>query len=255
MFAKKEDKQKTPMPNSEKVALVSGGTRGIGLEITKALRADGFQVAALYRGNEDAARHCEEETGARALQCNVSDFSACQDLIEMIENDMGPIAIAVNNAGITCDGMLHKMDAECWHKVIDTNLNSCFNICRAVVPLMRSRKCGRIINISSINGQKGQMGQTNYSAAKAGMIGFTKALALENAAKGVTVNAICPGYIETEMTAAMRHDILETIVRQIPVGRMGKPEEIAAIVSFLSSEKAAFITGTTISSNGGQYMA
>ncbi|MCB9989289.1 MAG: acetoacetyl-CoA reductase [Rhodospirillales bacterium] len=248
MFSKKAEAPKG------KVAIVTGGTRGIGLEITKALRADGYKVAALYHGNDEAARACEQETGAKAYKCDVSDFTACQRLVQDLEEKEGPVDILVNNAGITRDGMLHKMEEDAWHAVIETNLTSCFNMCRAVVAAMRERKYGRIINISSINGQKGQLGQTNYSAAKAGMIGFTKALALENASKQITVNAICPGYIETEMTGAMRHDILESIVRQIPVGRMGRPDEIAGIVSFLCSEQAGFITGATLSANGGQYM-
>lgn len=236
------------------VAIVTGGTRGIGLEITKALTADGYKVAAVYHGNVEAAKSCEEETGAKAYKADVSDFDQCEKLIAKIEKDLGEINVLVNNAGITRDGMLHKMDPENWHSVIETNLTSSFNLCRHLVPLMRGRQYGRIVNISSINGQKGQFGQTNYSAAKAGMIGFTKALALENAAKGITVNAICPGYIETDMTAGMNQEVLDMIVKQIPVSRMGKPSEIAGVVLFLCSENAAFMTGSTISANGGQYL-
>ncbi len=237
------------------VAIVTGGTRGIGLEITKALIADGYQVAAIYHGNEEAAQKCEADTGAKAYKLDVADFEACQKAAETITTEMGEIEVLVNNAGITKDGMMHKMAEENWHAVIETNLTSCFNMCRAVIGRMRTAGFGRIINISSINGQKGQFGQTNYSAAKAGMLGFTKALALESAAKGITVNAICPGYIATEMTASMNQDVLDGVIRQIPVARMGKPEEIADICVFLASEKAAFITGSTITANGGQYMA
>lgn len=237
-----------------KVAVVTGGTRGIGLSITKALIEDGYKVAALYHGNDEAAKACEEDTGAKAYKVDVADFEGCEKAIESIISELGSISVLVNNAGITRDGMLHKMKPENWHEVIETNLTSCFNLCRIIVPHMRENKYGRIINISSINGQKGQFGQVNYSAAKAGMLGFTKALALESAGKGITVNAICPGYIETEMTLQMKQEVLDSIIRQIPVTRMGTTEEIAATVSFLASEKAAFITGSTISANGGQYM-
>jgi acetoacetyl-CoA reductase len=238
-----------------KIAVVTGGTRGIGLSITKALIEDGYQVAALYHGNEDAARKCEAETGAKVFKADVSDFSACQKAIAAIEAVLGPVSVLVNNAGITKDGMLHKMPEDNWHAVIETNLTSCFNMCRAVIEGMRARQFGRIINISSINGQKGQLGQCNYSAAKAGMLGFTRALALESAAKGITVNAICPGYIATDMTSAMPQEVLDSIIRQIPAARMGRPEEIADMVTFLASEKAAFITGSTMTVNGGQYIA
>lgn len=237
-----------------KLAIVTGGTRGIGLEITRALREEGYNVAAIYHGNEQAAGACEAETGARAYKIDVSDYQSCVAGAEQIAADQGTVAVLVNNAGITRDGMLHKMTPEQWHAVIDTNLGSCFNMTRAVIGGMREAGYGRIINISSINGQKGQFGQTNYSAAKAGMIGFTKALALESAAKGITVNAICPGYIATEMTAAMKQDVLDSIIRQIPAARMGTPEEIAALVAFLASDKAAFINGATLTANGGQYM-
>jgi acetoacetyl-CoA reductase len=238
-----------------KVAIVTGGTRGIGLAITKALTADGYKVAAFYHGNEEAAQKCAAETGAAIFKADVSDFAACQAACAEVEKQLGPIALLVNNAGITKDGMMHKMPEENWHAVIETNLTSCFNMCRAVITGMRERAFGRIVNISSINGQKGQFGQTNYSAAKAGMLGFTRALAQESAAKGITVNAICPGYIETEMTGAMPQDVLDSIIRQIPAARMGQPHEIADLVVFLASEKAAFMTGATLSINGGQYMA
>jgi acetoacetyl-CoA reductase len=238
-----------------KVAVVTGGTRGIGLSITKALLAEGYVVAALYHGNEEAAQKCVSQTGAKTFKADVADYASCQKAIAEIEAALGPVSILVNNAGITKDGMLHKMPEDNWHAVIETNLTSCFNMCRAVIEGMRVRQFGRIINISSINGQKGQLGQCNYSAAKAGMLGFTRALALESAAKGITVNAICPGYIATDMTSAMPQEVLDSIIRQIPAARMGKPEEIADMVAFLASDKAAFITGATMTVNGGQYMA
>lgn len=239
---------------SDKIAIVTGGTRGIGLAITKNLIDAGFKVAAFYNGNDEAAKQCESETGAKAFKVDVTDFDACQKACQEIEATMGPVAVLVNNAGITKDGVLHKMSPENWSMVLETNLTSCFNMCRAIVAAMRDRSYGRIINISSINGQKGQFGQVNYAAAKAGMIGFTKALALENAAKGITVNAVCPGYIATDMTASVRPEVLDSIIKQIPVGRMGTPDEIAETVAFLASEKAAFITGSTVTINGGQFM-
>lgn len=238
---------------TSQTAIVTGGTRGIGLAIARELKNDGFVVIGTYHGNDEAARKAQEEFGIIPVKFDVADFDACQKAVAEIESAYSPIAVLVNNAGITKDGFLHKMAADQWHAVIETNLTSCFNMCRAVVPGMRERNFGRIINISSINGQKGQLGQTNYSAAKAGMIGFTKALALEGASKGITVNAICPGYIETEMTGAMNPDVLGSIIKQIPVARMGRPEEIAHMVSFLASPKAAFITGATMTVNGGQY--
>lgn len=237
------------------VAVVTGGTRGIGYEISKALIADGYDVAAIYAGNEEAAQKFRDETGQKAFKVNVSHYDEVEQAMAKIQEEMGEIKVLVNNAGITRDGVLHKMSVDDWHKVLETNLTSCFYMCRAIVPGMRERKYGRIINISSINGQKGQFGQANYSAAKAGMIGFTKALALESAIKGITVNTVCPGYIETEMTAQMKPEVLAGIVKEIPEGRMGHPDEIAAIVSFLASDKAAYVTGATISANGGQYMA
>ena len=236
------------------VAVVTGGTRGIGLAITKALIEDGFRVAAIYHGNEEAAKKCSQETGAFVYKADVASFMDCHGVCSQIEAEMGPINLLVNNAGITKDSMLHKMAEDAWHDVIETNLTSCFNMCRAVIAGMRDRGFGRIVNISSINGQKGQFGQTNYSAAKAGMIGFTKALALESANKGVTVNAICPGYIATDMTSAMKEDVLQSIIKSIPAGRMGKPEEVADMVVYLASDKAAFINGASMTMNGGQYM-
>lgn len=240
---------------TDQVAIVTGGTRGIGLAISQGLKSQGYKVAAIYHGNEDAAEKFRTETSCHAYKCDVSSSTACEAVVKTIEVELGAIGILVNNAGITRDGAFHKMPADSWHAVLETNLSSCFNMSRAVINGMRERGFGRIINISSINGQKGQFGQVNYSAAKAGMLGFTKALAIESAAKGITVNAICPGYIETDMTAAIRPEVLESIIRQIPVTRMGRPDEIAALVCFLASDKAAFITGATISANGGQYMA
>jgi len=234
----------------KKTALVTGGTRGIGGAISKALHDKGYNVIANYAGNKKAASDFELETGIKTIKFDVSDHAAVQKACKDLDID-----ILVNNAGITRDKMMHKMDLEDWQSVMSVNLDSCFNLCRALVPNMRTKSWGRVINISSINGQKGQMGQTNYAAAKAGMIGFTKSLALENAMKKITVNAICPGYIETEMTAAMDAGVLENIVKQIPKGRMGKAEEIASLVIFLASEEAAFINGATISANGGQYMS
>lgn len=238
----------------EKVAIVTGGTRGIGLEISKRLIDDGYKVAAFYAGNDAAAKAFKDETGGMAVKVDVCDFEKCEAAAKKVAKELGPVTTLVNNAGITRDGMLHKMPEENWHDVIATNLTSCYNMCRAVMSGMRDQGYGRIINISSINGQKGQLGQTNYSAAKAGMLGFTKALALESARKGITVNAICPGYIKTEMTEAMDSAVLESIVKQIPMGRMGTPAEIASLVAYLSSKEAAFITGATFSANGGQYM-
>ena len=237
-----------------KIAIVTGGTRGIGLAISQGLIADGYKVAAAYRSDEDAAQRFRD-LGGYAIQVDVSDFNACQEAVAKIEDELGEVSVLVNNAGITRDGVLHKMEEDAWHAVIETNLTSCFSMCRAVVGGMRERGFGRIINISSINGEKGQFGQTNYAAAKAGILGFTKALALETATKGITVNAICPGYIETDMTSAIKQEVLDSIIQQIPTGRMGRPEEIAALVTFLASEKAAFITGATLDANGGQYMA
>jgi acetoacetyl-CoA reductase len=239
-----------------RVALVTGGTRGIGEAISKAMKEAGYQVAATYGGNDEAAAKFKDETGIAVYKWDVGDFDACQKGIAQVESDLGPVDVLVNNAGITRDGMFHKMSAENWNAVITTNLNSVFNMTRGVIEGMRARSFGRIISISSVNGQKGQMGQTNYSAAKAGLIGFTKALALENAFKGVTVNAVAPGYIATEMVRAVPDDVLKSkILPQIPVGRLGEAEEIARAVVFLADEASGFITGSTLTVNGGQYMA
>jgi acetoacetyl-CoA reductase len=238
-----------------RVAFVTGGTRGIGRAICERLIADGHKVAAGYSGNEAAAEACAKTLGVMVVKGNVGSFEDCQAAARKVEAELGPIDILVNNAGITRDGMLHKMTYEQWSEVIRVNMDSAFNMTRPVIEGMRERGWGRIINISSINGQKGQMGQTNYSAAKAGLIGFTKALALENAKKGVTANVICPGYIDTEMVAAVPESVLAQIVAGIPVGRLGKGEEIADMVSFLAGERAGFVTGATLSLNGGQYMA
>jgi acetoacetyl-CoA reductase len=238
-----------------KVAVVTGGTRGIGHAISIALKQKGFQVAANYGGNDEAAQKFQAETGIPVYKWDVGDYDACAAGLARVEADLGPVAIVVNNAGITRDGMLHKLTAEMWNEVIRVDLNSMFNMTRPVIDGMRERNWGRIINISSINGQKGQMGQTNYSAAKAGVIGFTKALAQETARKGITVNCIAPGYIDTDMVAAVPEKVLEGIIAQIPVGRLGKSEEIAQCVAFLASDDAAFITGSTLTANGGQYIA
>ncbi|ARC36205.1 beta-ketoacyl-ACP reductase [Paracoccus yeei] len=237
-----------------KVALVTGGSRGIGAAISKALQAAGFQVAANYAGNDDAARAFTEETGIKTYKWSVADYDACAAGCRQVEEELGPIAVLVNNAGITRDAMFHKMTPQQWKEVIDTNLTGLFNMTHAVWGGMRDRKFGRVINISSINGQKGQAGQANYSAAKAGDLGFTKALAQEGARAGITVNAICPGYIGTEMVRAIDEKVLnERIIPQIPVGRLGEPEEIARCVAFLAADDAGFITGSTISANGGQF--
>jgi acetoacetyl-CoA reductase len=239
-----------------RVALVTGGTRGIGEAISKALKEAGYQVAATYAGNDEAAAKFKDATGIAVYKWDVSDFDACQKGVAQVEADIGPVDVLVNNAGITRDGMFHKMSVENWNAVIATNLSSLFNMTRGVIEGMRARGYGRVISISSVNGQKGQMGQTNYSAAKAGLIGFTKALALENAFKGVTVNAVAPGYIATEMVRAVPEDVLKSkILPQIPVGRLGEAEEIGRAVVFLADEASGFITGSTLTVNGGQYMA
>ncbi len=236
------------------VAIVTGGTRGIGEAIATALNDAGHKVAANYGGNDEAAKAFTERTGIANYKFDVSDFDACQKGVRQIEHDLGPITILVNNAGITRDGTLHKMDYEKWNQVIQTNLSSCFNMSRAVIEGMRERKFGRIISIGSINGQAGQYGQVNYAAAKSGIHGFTKALAKEGAAQGITVNAIAPGYIATDMVLAVPEKVLQKIVATIPVGRLGEASEIARGVLFLASGDASFITGSTIDINGGQHM-
>jgi acetoacetyl-CoA reductase len=238
-----------------RIAVVTGGSRGIGAAISKALKAEGYKVVASYAGNDEAAHRFKAETGIEVRKWDVGDAAACEANLKAIENEIGPVDILVNNAGITRDAMFHKMSLEQWQAVINTNLNSLFNMTRPVWDGMRNRGFGRVVCISSINGQKGQMGQANYSAAKAGELGFVKALAQEGAAKGITVNAICPGYIGTEMVMAVPQEVLEKrIIPQIPVGRLGQPQEIARAVVFLASDDAGFITGSTLAINGGQYM-
>ena len=238
-----------------RVAVVTGGTRGIGEAVCKALQKAGYTVAANYGGNDEAAQKFKAATGIPVYKWDVSSFEACAAGVKQIEADLGPIEILVNNAGVARDSMFHRMKPEQWTAVINTNLNSLFNMCRPVIEGMRTRKFGRIINISSINGQKGQMGQTNYSASKAGELGFTKALAQESAKSGITVNAICPGYIATEMVKAVPQEVMEkSILPQIPIGRLGEPEEVARCVVFLASDDAGLITGSTLTANGGQVM-
>lgn len=239
-----------------RVALVTGGTRGIGAAICVAMNAAGYKVAASYAGNDDKARAFSDETGIPIFKWDVANYQACTEGVAKVESEIGPVEVLVNNAGITRDAMFHKMTPDQWNEVIATNLSGLFNMTHRVWGGMRERGFGRIINISSINGQKGQMGQVNYAAAKAGDLGFTKALAQEGAAKNITVNAICPGYIATEMVKAVPENVLkEKIIPQIPVGRLGEPEEIARCVVFLASDEAGFLTGSTLSANGGQYFA
>ena len=239
-----------------RVALVTGGTRGIGAAISKALKDAGYTVAATYAGNDEAAAAFTAETGIKTYKWDVSSYDACAEGIGKIEAELGPIEVLVNNAGITRDAMFHRMTPDQWNAVINTNLTGLFNMTHPVWNGMRDRKFGRVINISSVNGQKGQAGQANYSAAKAGDIGFTRALAQEGARAGITVNAICPGYIGTDMVKAIDQKVLdERIIPQIPVGRLGEPEEIARCVVFLASDDAGFITGSTISANGGQFFS
>lgn len=239
-----------------RTALVTGGTRGIGAAISKALKGAGYNVAASYAGNDEAAAKFKAETGIAVYKWDVASFDACAEGVKKVEAEVGAVEVLVNNAGITRDTPFHKMTLDQWNAVINTNLGSLFNMSRQVIEGMRARKFGRIINISSINGQKGQFGQVNYSASKAGDIGFTKALALETARGGITVNAICPGYINTEMVQAVPKDVLEQkILPLIPANRLGEPEEIARAVVFLAADDSAFITGSTLSVNGGQYLA
>ena len=237
-----------------RVALITGGTRGIGKAISQALQAAGYKVAATYAGNETAAKQFETETGIKTFQWDVADHQACQKGVAEVAAAVGPVDVLINNAGITRDGTLMKMSFEAWRSVIDTDLTSCFNMAKAVFPGMVERKFGRIVNISSINGQSGQYGQANYSAAKAGIHGFTKALAQEGARFGVTVNSLAPGYTDTDMVAAVPPQAMEKVIAKIPVGRLGKAEEIARGVLFLVADDAGFITGSTVSINGGQHM-
>jgi len=237
-----------------RVAVVTGGTRGIGRAISEALKGAGYRVIAVYVGNTEAAAAFTRETGIAAMRFDVSDFASCEAGVKQIVAEHGPIEILVNNAGITRDSTLHRMSYQQWEEVIHTNLTSCFNMCRLVIESMRERNFGRIVNIGSINGQAGQYGQVNYAAAKSGIHGFTKALALEGAAKGITVNAIAPGYVDTEMVRAVPPPVLEKIIAKIPAGRLGHAEDIARGVLFLVDDKADFITGSTLSINGGQHM-
>jgi acetoacetyl-CoA reductase len=238
-----------------RVALVTGGTRGIGASISVALKEAGYKVAANYAGNDEAASKFRDETGIPVFKWSVADYDSCAAGIAKVEAELGPVDVLVNNAGITRDAMFHRMTPEQWREVIDTNLSGVFNMTHPLWSGMRERKFGRVITISSINGQKGQAGQANYSAAKAGDIGFTRALAQEGARAGITVNAICPGYIATDMVMAVPEKVREAIIGQIPVGRLGEPEEIARCVVFLASDEAGFITGSTISANGGQFFS
>jgi acetoacetyl-CoA reductase len=238
-----------------RVALVTGGTRGIGAAIAVALNEAGYHVAANYAGNDEAAQKFKDETGIPAYKWSVADYDACAEGIRKVEADLGPIEVLVNNAGITRDAPFHKITPQQWREVIDTNLNGVFNMTHPLWNGMRERKFGRVITISSINGQKGQFAQANYSASKAGDLGFTKALAQEGARAGITVNAVCPGYIATDMVMAVPEKVREQIVAQIPVGRLGEADEIARCVVFLASDQAGFITGSTITANGGQYLA
>ncbi|WP_404380400.1 acetoacetyl-CoA reductase [Caenispirillum salinarum] len=237
-----------------RVALVTGGTRGIGRAISEHLRDAGCKVAANYGGNDAAAEQFTKETGIAAYKFDVSSFDSVKEGIEKITKELGPVEIVVNNAGITRDGTLHKMSYEQWEAVIHTNLTSCYNTCKCVIDSMRERGFGRIVNIGSINGQAGQYGQVNYAAAKSGIHGFTKALAQEGAAKGITVNAIAPGYVDTDMVRAVPHHVLEKIIAKIPMGRLGRAADIARGVVFLTADDADFITGSTLSINGGQHM-
>ena len=236
------------------VAIVTGGTRGIGGAVSVALQDAGHTVAATYAGNDDAAKRFGDRTGIRTYKFDVSDFEACRDGVDRITKDLGPVGILVNNAGITKDGTMHRMSFDQWNAVLQTNLSSCFNMSRCVIDGMRERGFGRIVNIGSVNGQAGQYGQVNYAAAKSGIHGFTKALAQESARKGVTVNAIAPGYIDTDMVRAVPEKVLEKIIATIPVGRLGHAEEIAKAVLFLADEDMGFMTGSTLSINGGQHM-
>ncbi|MFT5131616.1 MAG: acetoacetyl-CoA reductase [Gammaproteobacteria bacterium] len=237
-----------------RVAIVTGGTRGIGESISIGLKDAGYTVAAIYAGNEEAAKRFTKKTDIAVYKLNVSDFEACEAAAKQIEVDLGPVDVLVNNAGITRDGTMHRMSYDQWNSVIQTNLSSCFNMARVVIDGMRERNFGRIVNIGSVNGQAGQYGQVNYAAAKSGIHGFTKALAQEGAAKGITVNAIAPGYIDTDMVRAVPEQVLEKIIAGIPVGRLGNANEIARGVLFLVSDEGGFITGSTLSINGGQHM-
>ncbi|MEW6639603.1 MAG: acetoacetyl-CoA reductase [Pseudomonadota bacterium] len=237
-----------------RVTIVTGGTRGIGLAVTRRLKALGHKIATFYAGDEGHAERCRNELGVLTLRCDVGDFEQCRRAVAETEQALGPVDILINNAGITRDATLHHMTVEQWDQVIRTDLSGVFYMCRNIIEGMRARGFGRIVNISSINGQKGQFGQTNYSAAKAGLIGFTKALALESARSGITVNAVAPGYIETDMVAAVPPKVMASIKEAIPVGHLGTPDDVARCVAFLVADEAAYITGATLTANGGQYM-
>jgi acetoacetyl-CoA reductase len=237
-----------------RVALVTGGTRGIGAAISKALKKAGYEVAANYHGNDEAAKAFKKDTKIPVYKWDVTDYVACEQGVINVENEVGPVEVLVNNAGISRDAMLHRMSHEQWSEVIRTNLDSLFNMTRPVINGMRERNFGRVINISSINGQKGQLGLANYCSAKAGVIGFTRAVALENARKGVTVNAIAPGYVNTELLAGVSEEVMKAILAQIPVGRLGEPEEVARCAVFLAADESGWITGSTLTINGGQFM-
>ena len=237
-----------------RVALVTGGTRGIGAQISATLKAAGRQVVASYAGNEDAARGFHEQTGIAVMRFDAGDFAACERAVGEIREQHGPIEVLVNNAGITRDGVMAKMTRDMWDSVIDTNLGSCFNLCKLTFDGMRAQKFGRVVNVGSINGQAGQYGQVNYAAAKSGIHGFTKALAQEGARYNITVNAIAPGYVDTDMVRAVPPDVLQKIIARIPVGRLGRADDIARGVAFLTADDADFITGATLSINGGQHM-
>jgi len=239
----------------ERVALVTGGTRGIGAAIARTFQARGYAVVVTYRARREEAAAFEKATGLRTYCTDVSDFHQCQELLEQVTAQWGAVDVLVNNAGIVDDAVLHRCTPEQWQRVLQNNLTSCFNMCRGVIPGMRERKFGRIINMGSINGQTGQVGQVAYAAAKAGMHGLTMALARENAPKGITVNLVAPGYIDTEMIQGVRPEILANIVSGIPIGRLGRPEEVAQAVAFLASDEAGFITGATLSVNGGQHIS
>ncbi len=240
---------------TNRVAVVTGGTRGIGAGIAQALKSAGYRVAATYQGNIAAAADFCKANGIATFKWDVGDFKACGEGLARVTAEIGPVEVLVNNAGITRDVMLHRMTEDQWHAVVATNLSSCFNMCRHVIGAMRERRFGRIVNVASINGQKGQMGQTNYAATKAGLIGFTKSLALEGAGHGVTANAIAAGYVATEMVAAIPQEIRDQIVASIPAGRLGEPADIARAALFLAADEADWITGSTLTVNGGQYLA
>lgn len=240
---------------TQRVALVTGGTAGIGAASARALQAAGYLVAVNFDRNEKAARQFSEQSGIPAFAWNVADAAACEEGVARVAQSLGPVEVLVNNAGITRDAMLHRMSVEQWREVIDVNLGGCFNMCRAVLGGMRERRFGRIVNMGSVNGQAGQLGQCNYAASKAGLMGFTKALALEGAARNITANLIAPGYVDTAMVAAVAPEVLGQILKSVPVGRLARADEIARCVVFLAADEAGFITGATLPVNGGKYMA